>query len=119
MILLECSEENGPCKCEGLGQFVESLMKHEYEICHTKFQAADYGPVRSQERHIALASRIGLPKLPRTPSIIYFAHPRLQEKTTLKLKNSFNNKDSTAGTKCVEVLKNKSVKFGRQCPSIG
>lgn len=115
MILLECSEDD-PCSCEGFGPFVHSLIKHEYEICITKFQAADYGPVRSQERHIVLASRVGLPKLPRTPSISYFAHPRLQEKTTLKLKNSFKNKDSTAGTKRMEVLKNKSVKFGRQCP---
>ena len=80
MILLESSYDvhEGQCTCaEPSGQFFDSLMKHEYEICSTKFQAADYGPVRSQERHVVLASRIGLPRLPRTPSIIDYAHSHL------------------------------------------
>jgi hypothetical protein len=75
MVLLESShdlEEIGPCTCDGggVGHFLDGLMKHEYEVCFTKFQAADYGPVRSQDRYILLASRIGLPKLPRTHSTI-------------------------------------------------
>jgi hypothetical protein len=62
------------CDCDD-----ETLVEHEYEyeIRSTKFSATDYGPVQSQERYILFASEIGLPKLPRTLSIIYFANSRL------------------------------------------
>ena len=61
-------------KCECVRNLIRSFMDHEYECRYTKFQASDYGSVRSQDRYILLASKIGIPKLPGITVSSFIAH---------------------------------------------
>jgi len=70
MILSDYPFDIGSDTCKCMRRVIETLVDHDYECRYTKFQAADYGPVRSQERYILLASKIGLPKLPGIFSLI-------------------------------------------------
>jgi site-specific DNA-cytosine methylase len=70
IILSECNfdvETGHNCKCMEI--LILALMDHEYECRCTKFQAADYGSVQSQERYILLVSKIGLPNVPGILSV--------------------------------------------------
>lgn len=55
---------DGDCDCSD--HLAKAFVELDYEMCYKKLQASDYAPVRSQERLIFLASKIGLPELPGT-----------------------------------------------------
>jgi len=75
-----------------------------YEMRQTKFQAEDYGAVDHQSRDFLLASKIGLPILPRILSADDFADTRQGRRLKRNLKKNFVHMDLILATKCVEAL---------------
>lgn len=86
---LDSDFTDGDCDCRD--HLVKAFVELDYEMCYKKLQASDYAPVRSQERLILLASKIGLPNL---PGIFRLARCLMSRR-----KSKWQSREGTSGTR--------------------